>query len=121
MNNDPVELYTTGGTWYEAPGCYHRISDNASKTEPATLLATMILDTDVFERDGMDAIIQIDKEYLWESSYILLRGHHSRPVMLALSGAEANKAAKSISQVARPSEEVETHLPPLECQTFCSS
>ncbi|CAI7600672.1 unnamed protein product [Penicillium palitans] len=64
MNNDPVKVYTTGGTWYEAPGCHHRISDNASKTEPAVLLATVIVDTDVFERDGMDAIIQIDKEYL---------------------------------------------------------
>lgn len=64
MNNDPVKVYTAGGTWYEAPGCYHRISDNASKTEPAVILATVIVDTDVFERDGMDAIIQIDKEYL---------------------------------------------------------
>ncbi|KAJ5726941.1 hypothetical protein N7493_005968 [Penicillium malachiteum] len=63
MNNDPMKMIPTGGTWYEAPGCHHRISDNASKTEPAVLFATLILETSVFERDGMDALIQIDEEY----------------------------------------------------------
>ncbi|KAB8072477.1 RmlC-like cupin domain-containing protein, partial [Aspergillus leporis] len=63
MNNDPMEVFSAGGTWYEAPGCHHRISDNASKTEPAVLIATLVLDTDVYERDGMDALIQIDEEY----------------------------------------------------------
>ncbi|KAJ5618566.1 hypothetical protein N7528_006677 [Penicillium herquei] len=63
MNNDPMKMIPTGGTWYEAPGCHHRISDNASKTEPAILFATLILETSVFERDGMDALIQIDEEY----------------------------------------------------------
>ncbi|KAJ6115402.1 RmlC-like cupin domain-containing protein [Penicillium sp. IBT 16267x] len=64
MNDDPMKVMNTGGTWHEAPGCHHRISDNASKTEPAVLFAAMILDTDVLEREGMDALIQIDKEYL---------------------------------------------------------
>lgn len=63
MNNDPMKVIRTKGSWYEAPGCHHRISDNASKTEPATLLATMVLDTEEFERDGMAALIQIDEEY----------------------------------------------------------
>ncbi|KAJ5949822.1 RmlC-like cupin domain-containing protein [Penicillium verhagenii] len=63
MNDSPMKVINTGGTWYEAPGCHHRISDNASKTESAVLIATMILDTDVLERDGMDALIQIDEEY----------------------------------------------------------
>ena len=63
MNNDPMKVIGTGGSWYEAPGCHHRISDNASKTEPATLLATMVLDDEEFERDGMAALIQIDEEY----------------------------------------------------------
>jgi hypothetical protein len=35
-------------SWFEAPGCHHRISDNASKTEAATLIATMVTDTEVF-------------------------------------------------------------------------
>lgn len=63
MNDDPMKVIETGGTWYEAPGCHHRISNNASKTEPAVLLATMVLDTDVLERDGMDALLIIDPEY----------------------------------------------------------
>ncbi|EYE92027.1 cupin domain-containing protein [Aspergillus ruber CBS 135680] len=63
MNDDPMRVIETGGSWYEAPGCHHRISDNASKTEPATLFASMILDTEVYERDGMAALIQIDEEY----------------------------------------------------------
>ncbi|KAE8162386.1 RmlC-like cupin domain-containing protein [Aspergillus tamarii] len=63
MNNDPMKVIEKGGSWYEAPGCHHRISDNASKTEPAVLIASMVLDTEAFERDGMDALIQIDEEY----------------------------------------------------------
>lgn len=64
MNDDPMRTIEEGGTWFEAPGCHHRISDNASKTEPATLIATLITDTEAFERDGMGALIQIDEEYL---------------------------------------------------------
>ena len=63
MNDDPMTVKETGGTWFEAPGCHHRISDNASKTEAATLFAVMVLDTDALERDGMGALIQIDEEY----------------------------------------------------------
>ncbi|KAJ5640188.1 RmlC-like cupin domain-containing protein [Penicillium longicatenatum] len=64
MNDDPMKVIEAGGTWYEAPGCHHRISDNASKTEPAVVFVSMILDTDVLERDGMAALMQIDPEYL---------------------------------------------------------
>ncbi|KAJ5852674.1 Cupin 2 conserved barrel [Penicillium soppii] len=64
MNDEPMKLIEEGGSWFEAPGCHHRISDNASKIEPATLIATMVTDTDVFERDGMGALIQIDEEYV---------------------------------------------------------
>lgn len=63
MNDEPMQVIGTGGTWYEAPGCHHRISDNASKTEPAVLMATFVLDTDVYERDGMGALVQVDAEY----------------------------------------------------------
>ncbi|KAJ5118298.1 RmlC-like cupin domain-containing protein [Penicillium atrosanguineum] len=63
MNDSPMKVIETGGTWYEAPGCHHRISDNASMTEPAVLFANLVLDTDVLERDGMNALIQIDEEY----------------------------------------------------------
>ncbi|KAJ9491631.1 hypothetical protein VN97_g1629 [Penicillium thymicola] len=63
MNEDPMKMTEEGGTWFEAPGCHHRISDNASKTEPATVMATMITDTEPFERHGMAALIEIDEEY----------------------------------------------------------
>lgn len=63
MNDDPMKLITEGGSWYEAPGCHHRISDNASKTETATVMATMIVDTEPYEKDGMAALLQIDEEY----------------------------------------------------------
>ncbi|KAL2788221.1 RmlC-like cupin domain-containing protein [Aspergillus keveii] len=63
MNNDPMKVIPEGGTWFEAPGCHHRISDNASATEPATLIAVMVLETEVYEREGMAALIQIDEEY----------------------------------------------------------
>ncbi|KAJ5633393.1 RmlC-like cupin domain-containing protein [Penicillium lividum] len=57
MHNDPIKVINAGGTWYEASGCHHRISVNASKTDPAVLLVTSVLNTDVLERDGIDAII----------------------------------------------------------------
>ncbi|KAI2848248.1 hypothetical protein CBS63078_405 [Aspergillus niger] len=46
MNEDPMKAIPAGGSWYEAPGCHHRISDNASSTEPATLMAVMVLDSE---------------------------------------------------------------------------
>ena len=58
-----LALQDQGGTWFEAPGCHHRISNNASATEPATLLATMVLDSEDYEKNGMAALLQIDEEY----------------------------------------------------------
>ncbi|KAJ5454099.1 uncharacterized protein N7458_005055 [Penicillium daleae] len=63
MNDDLMKFITEGESWFEAPGCHHRISDNASETEPATLIATLVTDTDKFDKDGMAALIQIDEEY----------------------------------------------------------
>jgi quercetin dioxygenase-like cupin family protein len=63
MNDEPMKTIEEGGSWFEAPGCHHRISENASASEPATLITTMIMDTEGFERDGMNILIQIDVEY----------------------------------------------------------
>lgn len=63
MNDEPTQVISAGGTWYEAPGCHHRISDNHSKTEQAKLLATFIVDTQVLEEQGMGALLQVDEEY----------------------------------------------------------
>jgi quercetin dioxygenase-like cupin family protein len=44
-NNGPVRVYHAGEHWTEPPGSYHPVSENASKTEPAKLLAIFIVDT----------------------------------------------------------------------------
>lgn len=64
MNDAEPTVITKGGTWYEAPGCHHRVSDNNSKTEPATLLATFVIQTEILEKEGPEVLVQIDPEYL---------------------------------------------------------
>ena len=63
MNDLPTKVIKAGDSWYEAPGCHHKVSDNASQTEGAVLVATFVIDSDVLERDGMGALIQIDEEF----------------------------------------------------------
>jgi quercetin dioxygenase-like cupin family protein len=46
VNNGPVVTYHTGQSFSEMPGDLHSISENASKTEPAKLLAVFVVDTD---------------------------------------------------------------------------
>lgn len=46
VNDGETRIYRTGESWSEPPGATHSISRNASKTEPAKLLAVFILDTD---------------------------------------------------------------------------
>jgi quercetin dioxygenase-like cupin family protein len=45
VNDGKTRIYRAGESWSEAPGATHSISRNASKTEPAKLLAVFILDT----------------------------------------------------------------------------
>jgi quercetin dioxygenase-like cupin family protein len=45
VDDEPVRVYRPGETWFENPGSYHRVSENASDTEPARLLAVLIVDT----------------------------------------------------------------------------
>ncbi|KAK1059142.1 hypothetical protein LTR74_012830 [Friedmanniomyces endolithicus] len=63
MNDEPMKTLKQGDTWYEAPGCHHEISANASATEPMTLLATFVVDSKVIEEGGFEALVQIDEEY----------------------------------------------------------
>jgi quercetin dioxygenase-like cupin family protein len=44
VDDEPVRVYRPGETWFENPGSYHRVSENASDTEPARLLAVLIVD-----------------------------------------------------------------------------
>ena len=45
VEGEPARVYHAGETWSEAPGAHHTISENASATEPAELLAVFLLDT----------------------------------------------------------------------------
>lgn len=45
VEGEPARVYRAGETWSEPPGAHHTISENASATEPAELLAVFLLDT----------------------------------------------------------------------------
>jgi quercetin dioxygenase-like cupin family protein len=45
VDDGPTRIYRAGESWSENPGAIHAISCNASKTEPAKLLAVFVLDT----------------------------------------------------------------------------
>lgn len=42
VNNGPEQVFRAGDAWWEPPGAVHRVSRNASTTEPATLLAIYV-------------------------------------------------------------------------------
>ncbi|PDT79727.1 cupin domain-containing protein [Sinorhizobium sp. BJ1] len=46
VNDGPTQTYRAGESWYEPPASKHLVSRNASKTEPARLLAVFVLDSD---------------------------------------------------------------------------
>ena len=45
VDDGPAKVYHAGEYFTENPGAHHRISENASKTEPAKLLAIFVVDT----------------------------------------------------------------------------
>jgi quercetin dioxygenase-like cupin family protein len=45
VGDDPAQVYHAGEGFYEVPGSHHRISENASATEPASLLAVFVVDS----------------------------------------------------------------------------
>src|SRR5438105_10487663 len=46
VNDGPVVTYRAGQSFSEMPGDRHSVSENASKIEPAKLLAVFVVDTD---------------------------------------------------------------------------
>jgi len=44
VDDGPARIYRPGETWFESPGAHHRVSENASGTEPARLLAVLVVD-----------------------------------------------------------------------------
>jgi len=49
VNDGPVMTYRAGESFSEFPGDRHGVSENASATEPARLLAVFVVDTDETE------------------------------------------------------------------------
>ena len=45
VNGSKTRVFRAGESWTEQPGAYHPISENASATEPASLLAVFVVDT----------------------------------------------------------------------------
>jgi quercetin dioxygenase-like cupin family protein len=45
VNDEPVKVYQAGESWHETPGAHHRVSENASDREPASLLAVFVVDS----------------------------------------------------------------------------
>ncbi|QPF86095.1 cupin domain-containing protein [Bradyrhizobium genosp. L] len=45
VNDGPVTVYQAGESFSEMPGDRHGVSENASKTKPAKLLAVFVVDT----------------------------------------------------------------------------
>ncbi|WP_413993772.1 cupin domain-containing protein [Labrys okinawensis] len=46
VDDGPAKVYRAGESWYEDPGAHHKVSENASKTKPASLLAVFVADSD---------------------------------------------------------------------------
>lgn len=46
VNDGPVKVYHAGESFAEFPGDHHNVSENASKTKPAKLIAVFVVDTD---------------------------------------------------------------------------
>jgi|SRR5215470_7721504 len=44
VEGEPVGVYSAGQTWTEPPNSHHIVSANASKTEPARLIAYIVAD-----------------------------------------------------------------------------
>jgi quercetin dioxygenase-like cupin family protein len=44
VESEPARVYRAGEAWFESPGSRHPVSVNASNTEPARLLAVVIVD-----------------------------------------------------------------------------
>jgi quercetin dioxygenase-like cupin family protein len=44
VGSEPARVFKAGESFFEAPGAHHVVSENASATEPARLLAVFVVD-----------------------------------------------------------------------------
>ncbi|MGO4714786.1 cupin domain-containing protein [Bradyrhizobium sp. 2TAF24] len=56
VGDGPERTYGRGEAWWEPPGAIHRVSRNASTSEPATLLAIYVAPADASPADLMKPI-----------------------------------------------------------------
>lgn len=54
VDDGEAKVFRAGESFREAPGAHHRVSENASATEPATLLAIFVVDSDEKELTTID-------------------------------------------------------------------
>lgn len=54
VDDGPVQVLKAGESFTEKPGAHHRVSENASATEPAKLLAIFVVDSDEKELTAID-------------------------------------------------------------------
>lgn len=45
LDDEPAKVYRTGEVWFENPGAHHRLTENVSSTEPASLLVVFVAPT----------------------------------------------------------------------------
>ena len=45
VDDEPARVYRAGEGFHEVPGSHHRVSENASDREPASLLAVFVVDS----------------------------------------------------------------------------
>jgi quercetin dioxygenase-like cupin family protein len=45
IDDEPAKVYQVGEGFYEVPGSHHKVNENASDREPASLLAVFIVDS----------------------------------------------------------------------------
>ncbi len=46
VGTEPAKVYQAGESFYEEPGAHHRVSENASETQPASFLAVFVVDAE---------------------------------------------------------------------------
>jgi quercetin dioxygenase-like cupin family protein len=54
VDDGPAQVFHVGESWSEKPGARHTVSENASATEPAKLLAIFVVDTNDTELTTID-------------------------------------------------------------------
>jgi quercetin dioxygenase-like cupin family protein len=63
MNDEPTYVLEAGASWYEAPGCHHKVSANASGVEEMVLHAHFVVESRVVEEGGLAALVVVDEEF----------------------------------------------------------